>query len=152
MYSKTSQSHIATPSDYCAFIRLDKCPAQKSVSHGPAHCLLASGLLQGVKGPMLKQIKPAKFKLPLSYIDLATKEELPVPEVLYRANSQKLVNVPTKIAKRRARLRTLKTAHTEKPALANGVGQGAAADRGSPHAEKSTPLEDPRNSAGVSAI
>lgn len=98
---------------------------------------------------MLKQIKPAKFKLPLSYVDLNTREELHVPEVLWRANSQKLVNVPTKNAKRKARLRTLKTAHAPKPA--KGV-------KSSPQLEKVISLEsrrsgvlldDRRASAGV---
>ena len=66
-------------------------------------------MLQGVKGPNLKQTRPAKFKLPVSYVDLESGEELQVPETLQRSNSVKLASLPAKVAKRRARLQTLKT-------------------------------------------
>ena len=79
--------------------------------------VLRNYALQGVKGPMLKQMRPAKFKLPVSYVDLNTKEELPVPEVMQRANSTKFPSLPAKIAKRRARIRSLKTTH----AATNGI-------------------------------
>ena len=77
-------------------------------------------MVQGVKGPMLKQIRPAKFKLPVSYVDLHTGEELPVPEVMQRANSTKHVGLPTKIAKRRARIKSLKTQNMEQHMSLNG--------------------------------
>ena len=35
-------------------------------------------MVQGVKGPNLKQTRPAKFKLPVSYVDLESGEELQV--------------------------------------------------------------------------
>lgn len=72
---------------------------------------------------MLKQMRPAKFKLPVSYVDLVTKEELPVPEVMQRANSTKFPSLPVKIAKRRARIRSLKTMHADqhKHAATNGI-------------------------------
>lgn len=60
---------------------------------------------------MLKQTRPAKFKLPVSYVDLLSGEELAVPEVVHCANSYKYVSLPSKIVKRRARLETLKTAN-----------------------------------------
>ena len=69
---------------------------------------------------MLKQMRPAKFKLPVSYVDLATREELPVPEVMQRANSAKFPSLPAKIAKRRARIRSLKTSHAGQHAATNG--------------------------------
>ena len=69
---------------------------------------------------MLKQMRPAKFKLPVSYVDLNTKEELPVPEVMQRANSAKFPRLPAKIAKRRARIQSLKTMHAQHAAT-NGI-------------------------------
>lgn len=94
--------------------------------------------LQGVKGPMLKQMRPAKFKLPVSFVDLETKEELPVPEVMQRANSTKLASLPAKIAKRRARIRSLKTLNVEAKATANGL------------PEKGSPITSPKQSLAVS--
>ena len=49
--------------------------------------LSISVLLQGVKGPMLKQTKPSKLKLPIAYIDLLTEQRLPLPDVLSSATS-----------------------------------------------------------------
>ena len=96
-------------------------------------------MLQGVKGPVLKQTRPAKFKLPVSYVDLETKEELQIPEVLQRANSTKLVSLPAKIAKRRARIRSLKTLNIDHHRT-NGI----------PH-DKGSPLTSPKGSGSVSS-
>lgn len=61
---------------------------------------------------MLKQTRPAKFKMPVSYVNLLTEEELSVPEVMQRANSRHNVSIPAKIVKRRARLKSFKAANS----------------------------------------
>lgn len=78
--------------------------------------------LQGAKGAMLKQTRPAKFKMPVSYVNLLTEEELSVPEVMQRANSHRHVSLPSKIVKRRARLKSFKGANSR---LAGGEAQVA---------------------------
>lgn len=120
--------------------------SRPDIAQGHGVCLAADRgavaqhvrLLQGVKGPVLKQMRPSKFKLPVSYVDLESGEELPVPEIMQRANSIKRPKVPAKIAKRRAKIKTLKTINMQ--AVATGAAEKEGS-RGSPKSANGVRLQ-----------
>ena len=62
---------------------------------------------------MLKQTRPAKFRVPIKYVDLSDGKELEVPEVLQRQSSGRFASLPFKTVQRRKRLNTIKKANAE---------------------------------------